>query len=223
MGRPVASSVSALSGFVANGHQTLHHVSSPPSKIPYGGFSPVRLQTEIRPRPSPHQPPRLIRGPSWPEPTTQVHPSVWVLGSVTSSLSVQRSLARRRVILSRQVIAYYDLIRGSGPLPPISDLCRYTAGLRRKAKAHSVPNLLCASFLPCRLPYPGGRAVSDCSQSARTGLRHVRSGSAPAIPTQKSVHAWLTISRQQSSLHATARKFARPTPTRAFTFELSFH
>jgi len=28
-------------------------VSSSPSKIPYGGFSPVRLQTGIRPRPSP--------------------------------------------------------------------------------------------------------------------------------------------------------------------------
>ncbi len=30
-------------------------VSSSPSKIPYGGFSPVRLQTGIRPRPSPAQ------------------------------------------------------------------------------------------------------------------------------------------------------------------------
>ena len=45
MGRPAASCVSALSGFVANGRQALHHVSSPPSEIPYGGFSPVRLQT----------------------------------------------------------------------------------------------------------------------------------------------------------------------------------
>ena len=39
-----ASIVSALPGFVANGRQALHHVSSAPSKIPYGGFSPVRLQ-----------------------------------------------------------------------------------------------------------------------------------------------------------------------------------
>ena len=44
MGRPTASGVSALSGFVANGRQAVHHVSSPLSKIPYGGFSPVRLQ-----------------------------------------------------------------------------------------------------------------------------------------------------------------------------------
>jgi hypothetical protein len=44
MSRPAASVVSSLSGFVANGRQAVHHVSSPPSKIPYGGFSPVRLQ-----------------------------------------------------------------------------------------------------------------------------------------------------------------------------------
>ena len=44
MGRPAASDVSALSSFVANGRQAVHHVSSAPSKIPYGGFSPVRLQ-----------------------------------------------------------------------------------------------------------------------------------------------------------------------------------
>ena len=32
--RPMTSNVSALSGIVANGHQTLHFVSSSPSKIP---------------------------------------------------------------------------------------------------------------------------------------------------------------------------------------------
>src|SRR5260370_8794010 len=49
--RPMASNVSALSGIVANGHQAIHFVSSTPSKIPYGGFSPVRLQTRLTPRP----------------------------------------------------------------------------------------------------------------------------------------------------------------------------
>ena len=32
------------------------HVSSSPSKIPYSGFSPVRLQTEFQPRPSSNMP-----------------------------------------------------------------------------------------------------------------------------------------------------------------------
>ena len=48
MVRSMASDVSTLSGGVANGHQTVHLVSSTPSKIPYGGFSPVRLQTSLR-------------------------------------------------------------------------------------------------------------------------------------------------------------------------------
>ena len=38
--RPMTSNVSALSSCVAKGHQALHFVSSAPSKIPYGGFSP---------------------------------------------------------------------------------------------------------------------------------------------------------------------------------------
>jgi len=53
MGRPMPSAVSALWGCVANGHQAVHHVSLSPSKIPYGGFSPVRLQAGRRRQPSP--------------------------------------------------------------------------------------------------------------------------------------------------------------------------
>ena len=49
--RPMTSSVSTLSSFLAKSHQAIHFVSSTPSKIPYGGFSPVRLQTRFRPRP----------------------------------------------------------------------------------------------------------------------------------------------------------------------------
>ena len=52
MFRSVTSKVSAVSSIVANGHQIMHHVSCSPSKIPYIGFSPVRLQTDIQPRPS---------------------------------------------------------------------------------------------------------------------------------------------------------------------------
>jgi hypothetical protein len=51
--RTMASEVSALSGIVANGHQFMHSVSSAPSKIPYGGFSPVRLQAGCQRCPSP--------------------------------------------------------------------------------------------------------------------------------------------------------------------------
>ena len=52
MCRSVASDVSALSSGVANSDQTMQHVSSSLSKIPYVGFSPVRLQTGSPRRPS---------------------------------------------------------------------------------------------------------------------------------------------------------------------------
>jgi hypothetical protein len=64
MGRPMPSGVSALWGFVANGHQAVQHVSNSLSKIPYGGFSPVRLQTGRQRQPSPfraYMPPKLLQ------------------------------------------------------------------------------------------------------------------------------------------------------------------
>ena len=48
----MTSNVSIVSDFVANGHQIMPNDSCSPSKIPYGGFSPVRLQTGSRPKPS---------------------------------------------------------------------------------------------------------------------------------------------------------------------------
>src|SRR5438105_1476132 len=60
--RPMASNVSALSGIVATGHQAMHFVSSAPSKIPYGGFSPVRLQTRLTRRPPSRACPRPLIG-----------------------------------------------------------------------------------------------------------------------------------------------------------------
>jgi hypothetical protein len=45
--RPLASCVSALSSFVANGHQVLPTFPPPPLFIPYGEFSPVRLEASL--------------------------------------------------------------------------------------------------------------------------------------------------------------------------------
>jgi len=51
--RPMASCVSALSSIVANGHQVLPTFPPPPLFIPYGEFSPVRLDASlVAPRPS---------------------------------------------------------------------------------------------------------------------------------------------------------------------------
>ena len=64
--RPMTSNVAALSGIVANGHQAIHFVSSAPSKIPYGGFSPVRLQTRATPGPPSRACPLPLIGPHGP-------------------------------------------------------------------------------------------------------------------------------------------------------------
>jgi len=119
--RPVTSGVSALSGSVAYGHQAMQHVSSNPSKIPYGGFSPVRLQTGSIRRHL-HRLRRLIGGQLHRLPPASWSPRcVGARGRVRRCIPVQRPLAWRRVILSRRVIAYYGLIRASGLLPSAYD------------------------------------------------------------------------------------------------------
>ncbi len=144
------------------------YVSSSPSKIPYVGFSPVRLQTGIRPRPS-HHDPRLKRKtrihhvarstytrpmPRFCAPVARRH----VRRGGCLSEPVQRPLAHPRVLLSRRIVAYYGLIRNSRPLPPaywirpggsLPDGLVW-AGIER------LPNLLCVSVPPCRRPYPDG-------------------------------------------------------------------
>ena len=157
MFRSVASNVSALSSVVANRDQTMQHVSSSLSKIPYGGFSPVRLQTGIRPRPS--SPPRgLSARPAFTHSTVAYtrskskHPAPLALsgmfgGASSKDYPVQRPLALQRVMLSRRVNAYYGLIRASRSLLPVYVLYGRSlpyglvwAGFER------FPNFLYASF-----------------------------------------------------------------------------
>ena len=214
MCRPVTSGVSALSGCVANGHQALHHVSSSPSKIPYGGFSPVRLQTASLHRNlrQPGQPGSLyaINGPVGLRLLSARTVSGW--RETAPDPAVQRPLARRRVILSRQVIAYYGLIRASRSLSP-------SYVLRQRVFAdwpgpRGSPIYSACPFCPCRLPYPGGPVGGrDCWISVCASLHPMSRGSASASAPRQSVRAWSGISGLQSSLYAAARPVARPPPT----------
>ena len=85
----------------------------------------------------------------------------------------------------------------------------------------SFPNLLRISFPPCHLPYPG--ASDGCLRLFPTP---------PALAFAFFVEAQLThpmhagsrngsLTRLQSSLYATARWIACPSPARAFTFKLA--
>ena len=233
MCRLMTSIVSVVSNFVAKNHQAMHHVSCSPSKIPYVGFSPVRLQAGIQTQPS-----LLSLGLST-EPaylhdtTTYIRPKAMQLAPVApKGMSdgtrhrddpTQRPLARQGVMLSHWVNAYYDLIRNSLTLPP-AYLLRPSGSLPYGsvwAKKERLPNLLHVSVLPCRRPYPG--RSSDC---VRLVLRHSHWPS----PIREQLGTYLFpsagsrrggLTRLQRSLNATARKIACPTPARTFTTKLS--
>jgi hypothetical protein len=152
------------------------HVSSSLSKIPYGGFSPVRLQTGIQPRPSSTMS-SLSARPAFPH-TLWIYTWLKSLSPKRAFLRrgtfvqaelplsyrdnpVQRSLAPQRVMLSHRIIAYYDLIRASLPLPPVYVLSSGSLpyGLVW-AGNKKVPNLSCLSFpiVPSSVP----RRLGDC-------------------------------------------------------------
>jgi hypothetical protein len=212
--RPATSGVSALSGCVAKGHQALHYVSSSPSKIPYGGFSPVRLQTASLHRNLRHpgQPGSLyaVNGPVGLRLLSARTVSGW--RETAPDPAVQRPLARRRVILSRQVMAYYGLIRASRSLSPSYVLRRRVFACRPGPRGS--PIYSACPFCPCRLQYPGGSVGGhDCWISVRASLHPMSRGSASASAPRQSVRAWSGISGLQSSLYAAARPVARPPPT----------
>ena len=155
-------------------------VSSSLSKIPYGGFSPVRLQTgsmAIPPRPSPSRTGLSAR------PTSPRHPRAYTrllslspkransyrrgtcvqaaLPSSDADLPVQRSLAPQRVVLSHRISAYYDLIRAPRSLRTIYALFIRPLPLGLFwAGTEKVPNLSCLSVTTCRLLYPGSWMIA---------------------------------------------------------------
>ena len=156
--RPMTSNVSALSGSVANGHQAIHFVSSAPSKIPYGGFSPVRLQTELAPghlrclaayRPAAvlwalpvvaPQGNRRSESASGQGPSGPFGPEA--LGSASGcSVPLRHRLLWPHPSFSTLPASLWFSLAG---------LCLFAAG------AEKIPDLSCVSVDPCRLPYPGG-------------------------------------------------------------------
>jgi len=218
MFRPVTSDVSALWGVVANGHRAVHSVSSRPSEIPYGGFSPVRLQTGLRPSPSSSGAhPITYRRPESRSPATTLAPQGaiaalsrrWV--AVRRDCPVQRPLARQRVVLSRRVVAYYGLIRGSRSFPSAYVLHRGVFALQPRP-GDSLLYSACPSVRAvCRTP--ADRVVFAVSNATRGSLRPSVRVSASAAFHAKVGSRAVCLSRLHSSLYAAARTVAGPAPT----------
>jgi hypothetical protein len=167
-------------------------VSLSPSKIPYVGFSPVRLQTEIPRRPSatdgrhPSSPytSRQMRSANTCSPRGQYERCRW------PHPPVQRPLARQRVVLSRRVTAYYGLICASPHLPPIYGL---DDGSLHHADEERVPNLLHVSGLtvPPSVPRRTERLRSAVASplalafALSAGARHHASPRAPVLARRR--------------------------------------
>ena len=221
--RPMTSNVSALSGSVANGHQAIHFVSSAPSKIPYGGFSPVRLQTRLRPRPPSPAPPR------------------WLIGRHCRYLRPRRLIRSRVCAQAAPRTSDHDressgpwlphrlfcpagsslTMATSAPLRATRRLMSYSVRLRVQPASHrGSPIYSAGPFTPCRRPYSGG--PRDCVQRClhrRFCLHPLCTGSATTCPTAPNQVGCVT--KLQHSLNATAWGVARPASARAFTTELS--
>jgi hypothetical protein len=183
----MTSDISALSGIVANGHQAIHFVSSAPSKIPYDGFSPVRLQTRLTPRPPSQagqlllmgrhcrylRPRRFIRSGS----DDQAAPS-------TSDHDPRSSgpwLPNRLFCPAGSSLA----MATCAPLSVTRRLMDYSVRLRTlSADPRGSPIYPVSPFSPCRRPYSGG--PSDCPQRCLRRwfcLHQIRTGSATTFPT----------------------------------------
>ena len=202
-------------------------VSSSPSKIPYGGFSPVRLQTGIGipPRPSPPGSNLSAR------PAFLQHPLAYtrsqflspkradcyrggtcvqeVLPPSDANTPVQRSLAPQRVLLSRQIPAYYDLIRASR-----LHLTVYGLFIRPSPDGlvwdgtEKFPNLSCLSVTACHLLYPGSWMIAlGCCFLTHAGLPLEGIGSASAWPTPSGLSRGLLNEAVKFAI-ATARSMA---------------
>jgi hypothetical protein len=214
-----------------------------PSKIPYGGFSPVRLQTEIQPPPSSMLPglsaarmrpeTRLISGQ---RPSSQPLRPTEGLTVGGADAPAPSGTASRRIGQFRPealgspagyvVLPAHRLI---WPHPSVSFPSTHLfirgwllqpRGLPR-AENETFPNLLLVAVPSCRPPYPGG--PDGCLWlcfTIHSGLRHFRTGSASTSPTHVGSGVG-RVTRLQGSLYATARRLARPSPTKAFTLELS--
>jgi len=217
--RPMTSIVSALSSIVANGYQTLHFVSSAPSKIPYGGFSPVRLQTHLTPRPP---------SPAYPRPLIGRHcrylrPRRW-FRSRTCVQAAPKTSDHDRGSSGPWLPGRFYCPAGSSltmatsaPLSATRRLMHYSVRLRdRPASRRGSPIYSANPFTPCRHPYSGGSC--ECLQRSlprrrwpSPSLHWLGNRMVPRFPDRVGC-----VTKLQRSLDATARWCGSPRSGQGF-------
>jgi hypothetical protein len=218
--RSMTSNVSALSGCVANGHQAIHFVSSAPSKIPYGGFSPVRLQTRLTPRPPSRACPRPLIG----RHCRYLHPRRFIRSGSFDQAAPRTSDHDRESSGPWLPVRLYCPVGSSltmatsAPLSATRRFMDYTVRLRvQPASRRGSPIYSASPFSPCRRPYSGG--PRDCIRRClHRGfcLRHICIGSATTVPTNPDRVGCVT--KLQHSLYVTAWRDCSPCSGQGFYY-----
>lgn len=212
---------------------TMVHVSCSPSKIPYVGFSPVRLQTGIQLRPS-------LRG-LWLKSEAPMHhilhnlyaakaekpcpygPKAFLSEpAVSTALPVQRPLALQALCCrsgSSPSMASSETLYPSRRL--ICFVRRVFALRPRMGWNRQLPQFAprTCHIVPSSVPRRSVRVhlvVSSPTVLAFTTLASARQPQSHARRLSRGC-----VTRLQSSLYATARYLASPSPARTFTIELS--
>jgi hypothetical protein len=185
-------------------------VSSSPSKIPYGGFSPVRLQTGFPPRPSParsgsnpHPAPAYTRLKSRSRRRALIRSRTCVQAALTPS---DRTLPSRGPWLasglycptgSTLTMTSSETLGSSGATYCFAD--RFNRG--REVPQFTLP----VSFFRAVFRTPVDQTTAlGCSFVVRFGLPHLCRGSASTSHAFRFQRG--PVTRLQSSLDATARK-----------------
>jgi hypothetical protein len=203
--------------FKRPGRRAVHLcVSSTPSKIPYGGFSPVRLQAGSQSQPSSSSVPGLYATQSprvCPcDPFGQVERGVCRGRTSPEALG---SPAGYVVPPGHRLLWPHPSLSGS----PADLFIRQQVFALRPRPRGSPLYSACPSLRAASLTSADRSAASGCCFADRDSLHLLLTGSASAGHASRFTRGSLT--RLQSSLYAAARSFAGPAPTRAFTFELS--
>ncbi len=207
------------------GRRTCHPcVSSSPSKIPYVGFSPVRLQAGLQPQPSPRDALGLYAATAQAPAASMASCKASRPKPVRCSRSPGRSSPEALGSPAGCIVP-----PGHRLLWPHPSLSASPAGLciRQQVfafgRGREVPQFTLRALLSVPPPVP-----------RRTGRLQVVVASPPVVAFAQSARARHPlahasrfargcVTRLQSSLYAAARGVARPSPTRAFTVELSSH
>jgi hypothetical protein len=211
----------------------LHHVSCSPSKIPYVGFSPVRLQTGIQMRPSLKNA-RVKREAHMHHAQSNLYATKAVLLCFCGPFG---HVWRNRIPTA---------IQSRGPWLS-SVLCCHTGSWLTMASSESVGPFQCLIFFVHwifalrprmgwyrQIPQFAPRICNSVPSSVprRSCQVHLVVSSPTVLAFAKSAVARQPlphtrrfscgcVTRLQSSLYATARSLASPSPARTFTTELS--